>query len=84
MPMHRKRAMVTLNGWERLWIFCSVLLFFFMLLIGMIIEGEVWDGQNDRLVTVLVFLSIWGVLIGAIYVLGWAVGWIYRGFRKMD
>ena len=83
--MHRKGPMVILNGWERLWIFCSGILLLFTLFIGVIIDArQVWDGQNERLVTVLIFLSIWGVLIGAIYVLGWVVGGIYRGFRETD
>ena len=85
MPMHCKGAMVILNGWERLWIFCSGILLLFTLFIGVTIDArQVWDGQNERLVIVLIFLSIWAVLIGAIYVLGWAVGGIYRGFRETD
>lgn len=80
-----QRSMAILNGWERLWIFCSGILLLFTLFIGVTVDTrQVWDGQNERLVTVLIFLSIWAVLIGTIYVAGWAVGGIYRGFQETD
>ena len=35
-----------------------------------------------RFQSILLALAIWAGTIGITYVLGWSIGWIYRGFKK--
>ena len=62
-----------LGGWLRLWIVVSLLYLVLVILSVVLVFPE----EHFR----LAFLW-WIIPVIGIYVLGWAVGWVYRGFRS--
>ena len=62
-----------LGGWFRLWIVVSLLYLVLVILSVVLVFPE----EHFR----LAFLW-WIIPVIGIYVLGWAVGWVYRGFRS--
>ena len=71
----RTRAATWLNGWRRLWIVLSALLLP-ALIVYALTHSTVFPIED-----LLILLAVWAGLVVVIYVLGWSVGWIGRGFR---
>ena len=69
--------MSKLNGWQRLWVLVSGL--WLILIVTFIffnppLPGERVEATKDG------FL-VWAIPCAVLYVLGWAVGWVKRGFK---
>ena len=66
---------VKLNGWQRLWVFVSVPMVIFGLIVSIqgVVEmdrGDIWGGLG--------FAIAWSVVT---YAIGWGIAWVRRGFK---
>ena len=62
-----------LNGWQRLWVVLTVAW-------TLLIASAIIASQSDPLRYFNIFL-LWLLPIPGSYALGWAIGWVARGFK---
>ena len=67
--------MMTLNGWQRLWLLASILWAVVVLALAGIPERS-WTMQSA-----LFAVRLWVVPVAAVYVLGLGLAWVMRGFQ---
>jgi len=78
-----------LTGWQRLWVVVSMLYFvgviFFVYMESQIIRtsftGSLLEKQIELVFDATLF---WIVSVVMLYIFGWLVGWIVRGFKQKD
>tara|TARA_B100000809_G_scaffold201069_1_gene201557 strand:+ start:2563 stop:2793 length:231 start_codon:yes stop_codon:yes gene_type:complete len=75
---------MTLNGWQKLWMGCSVVWGFVCVgsSVLLVIEnlGDAPLAAYIAVASALV-LAIWFLPLIAIYIFGWVIGWVAQGFR---
>jgi hypothetical protein len=65
-----------LNGWQRAWVVCSVVLGVVFALVASDTAGGVGLGL------LLLRMVLWTMIVGVpLYIFGWAVAWVVRGFK---
>ena len=73
-----------LNGWQKLWVGCSVVWGFVCVgsSVLLVIEnlGDASLAAYIAVASALV-LAIWFLPLIAIYIFGWVIGWVAQGFR---
>jgi hypothetical protein len=67
--------MMTLNGWQRLWLLASILWSVVILPLAGIPDGD-WTMQRALFV-----VRLWVVPVAAVYGFGFGVAWVLRGFH---
>ena len=70
-----------INGWQRLWLFASILWAVVILALSGILQ---FDGDHLSARMVLLLLRLWLVPVAAVYALGSGLAWVARGFRSGD
>jgi len=66
-----------LNGWQRLWVVVAVVL------LPLVVSTIMVKFSTEKMHTdemVIIGLFLWAGLVGAIYLFGFAVAWVRRGF----
>jgi len=75
---------MTFNGWQKLWVGCSVVWGFVCAgsSVLLVIEnlGDASLAAYIAVASALV-LAIWFLPLIAIYIFGWVIGWVVEGFR---
>lgn len=68
--------MNNLNGWQRLWVFIVLMYAIFMITLA---YNIIKDGYEFRIFKAFLF---WLLTSIALYIIGWLIGWVRRGFKK--
>ena len=68
--------MMTLNGWQRLWLLASILWAVVLLALAGILQSD-GPSANEALFVV----RLWIVPVVAVYGFGLGLAWVRRGFR---
>ena len=72
--------MKKLNGWQRLWILVAILYFIVLTIYGL--YSYVDDDSGIIWQYVIGLMLIWSIPSLTLYILGRAIGWVYKGFKN--
>jgi hypothetical protein len=70
-----------INGWQRLWVVCSIL----WAVVILALAGRFQPGGDQVVPSASMVLSVvrlWIVPVAAVYAFGFSLAWVRRGFRQ--